>query len=68
MVDPKEEKNPQFMSISEAAAYLNVTTATLRNWDKAGKLTPYRHPINQYRLYSKEEIKDFINGISKFKK
>jgi type I restriction enzyme M protein len=45
------------VSLAGAAQLLGVSKATLRNWDKAGKLTAFRHPINGYRLYDLEELK-----------
>lgn len=53
-----------FIQIEEASKMLNVTTMTLRRWDKAGKLKAYRHPINKYRLYKKSEIEELLRGIS----
>lgn len=53
-----------FIQIEEASKILNVTTMTLRRWDKAGKLKAYRHPINKYRLYKKSEIEELLRGIS----
>ena len=50
------EMEKRYMSIKEAAKYLGVTALTLRNWDKKGKLSPNRHPINNYRLYDKREL------------
>ena len=50
------EIQKQSFTISEAADLLGVTTATLRNWDKSGKLKPSRDPINGYRLYQVEDI------------
>lgn len=44
------------LTVQEAAELLGVSPATLRNWDNAGKLKAHRHPINGYRLYSKEDI------------
>ena len=41
-----------FVTLQEAASYLGVSKATLRNWDKAGKLRATRHPVNDYRVYS----------------
>jgi excisionase family DNA binding protein len=46
-----------FMTVKEAAAFLGVSEATLRRWDRAGKLRARRHPMNDYRLYSLEELK-----------
>ena len=51
------------MRVSEAAAILGVTTKTLRNWDRAGKLTARRHPVNGYRLYLREELLALLNRI-----
>ena len=50
------EEQKQVFTVSEAADLLGVTTTTLRNWDKAGKLKPSRDPMNSYRLYPVEDI------------
>jgi PAS domain S-box-containing protein len=44
------------LRIGEAAEYLGVSTATLRNWDRSGKLKPRRHPQNGYRIYLHEDL------------
>ncbi|MBE2224500.1 MAG: DNA (cytosine-5-)-methyltransferase [Anaerolineae bacterium] len=49
----------QFYSLSEVADMLSVSKATLRRWDKNGKLQPVRHPINNYRVYTLESLKQF---------
>ena len=54
----------EFIKIEEASKILNVTTMTLRRWDKAGKLKAYRHPINNYRLYKKSDIEELLRGLS----
>lgn len=48
-----------FYSVSEVADMLGTTKETLRRWDKSGKLTPFRHPINNYRVYRKDDLKQF---------
>jgi excisionase family DNA binding protein len=45
-----------FLRISEAAEYLGVSANTLRNWERAGKIVAYRHPVNRYRLFKQEEL------------
>ena len=45
-----------FLRISEAAEYLGVSPNTLRNWENAGKIADHRHPVNDYRLFMKEEL------------
>lgn len=54
-----------YFKIQEAAQYLNVTAQTLRNWDKDGKLKPYRNPMNKYRLYKKADLAKVLKGIKK---
>jgi DNA-binding transcriptional MerR regulator len=43
---------------------LKVCEATLRRWDKFGKLKAVRHPINGYRLYEKQKILELIYKIT----
>lgn len=52
-----------YLTVGEAAEALGVSKATLRNWDKAGKLFSHRHPVNGYRLYSQEEIKTLLSLV-----
>lgn len=53
----------QYLTISQAAKLLHVTPLTLRNWDKKGKLKPYRHPANNYRVYRLDQIEAFLRRI-----
>lgn len=52
-----------YLTVSEAAEYLGVSAATLRNWDRAGKVRAIRHPVNAYRLYRKEDLTGFLEKI-----
>ena len=52
-----------YLTVGEAATRLGVSRSTLRNWDKAGKLNPYRHPINGYRLYSRAELEKLLDQV-----
>lgn len=58
---PKDEGGnmKSHYSISEVADMLSISKETLRRWDKNGKLKPTRHPINNYRVYSLEQLKVF---------
>lgn len=49
-----------YLTVKAAAAYLGTSPATLRNWDRTGKLTPCRHPVNGYRLYRKEDLNQIL--------
>lgn len=57
-------RSRSLLRIGEAAELLGVSAGTLRNWDKAGKLTPLRHPVNGYRLYRREELEKLLREIS----
>ncbi len=52
-----------YITIKKAAKLLHVTPLTLRNWDKTGKLRPYRHPLNKYRLYRLDQIELFLRRV-----
>ena len=56
-------KLKDYLTVGDAAAKLGVSRATLRNWDKAGKLKPYRHPVNGYRLYSQQELEALLQEV-----
>lgn len=54
----------EYVTINRAAEILGVTTMTLHNWDKRGKLPPTRrHPINEYRLYRVSDLKRLLQKI-----
>ena len=53
----------RFITIKGAAKLLGVSPLTLRNWDKKQKLIAYRHPINNYRVYRRDEIENFLKRI-----
>ncbi|MFO0954211.1 MAG: helix-turn-helix domain-containing protein [Isosphaeraceae bacterium] len=45
-----------YLTVKDAAAYLGVSSETLRNWDRTEKLKAQRHPLNGYRLYRREDL------------
>ena len=53
----------EYMTIKDAAGLLGVTPNTLRNWGAAGKITEYRHPINNYRLYKESDLAALLRQI-----
>ena len=57
------ETNKKYFTIKKVSEILGVTPLTLRNWDKKGKLKAYRNPINNYRVYKKEEIELLLRKI-----
>jgi MerR family transcriptional regulator, copper efflux regulator len=57
------EKIDDYLQINEAAAYLGISPSTLRNWEKQGKLSTHRNPINSYRLYKKKDLENLLKSI-----
>ncbi len=53
---PMLESFGDYLTVKEAANLLGVCPDTVRNWDRSGKLTANRHPLNQYRLYRRNEL------------
>lgn len=54
----------EYLTVGEAARRLGVSRGTLRNWDKAGKLKPHRHPVNGYRLYRADELEKLLANVN----
>jgi len=50
------------MSVGEAAAYLGVSPASLRNWSNRGLVPTYRTPGGQ-RRYSVEDLDGFMRSM-----
>lgn len=46
----------KYYSIHTFSRLLGVTSQTLRNWDRVGKLKPHHTGANGYRYYSQEQL------------
>jgi DNA (cytosine-5)-methyltransferase 1 len=53
-----------FITIRQAADMIGVSPATLRNWDRSGKLKAVRNPMNRYRLYRREDLEAFLARLA----
>ncbi len=58
------EKLSDYMRVAEAAEYLGVSPNTLRNWVNAGKIAAIRHPLNDYRLFKKEDLDSLLKKVA----
>ncbi len=58
------EKLSDYMRVAEAADYLGVSPNTLRNWVNAGKIAAVRHPLNDYRLFKKEDLDALLKKVA----
>lgn len=55
---------PDVLTIKQAAELLGVSEVTLRRWDKSGKFSPQRHPLNGYRCYQRDAVTSLQRQIS----
>ena len=51
---------PHYLKVKQAAAFLGVSLATLRAWDRRKKLKARRDKKNGYRLYRLADLKQFL--------
>ena len=54
-----------YIRVQEAAALLGVSPNTIRAWGALGKITEYRHPANNYRLFKVAELERLIRRVEK---
>ena len=54
-----------YLLIREAASFLGVSEATLRNWDREGKIAAYRNPINGYRLFRRSDLEALLKNVAR---
>lgn len=53
----------KLLNVKQAAELLSVSPETLRRWDNSGKFKSLRHPINNYRAYSEEQILHLVEEM-----
>lgn len=54
-----------YLLIRDAASFLGVSQATLRNWHRAGKIAARRNPINGYRLFRRVELEALLRKAAR---
>jgi DNA (cytosine-5)-methyltransferase 1 len=52
-----------FVKVKEAARMLGVSPNTVRAWGADGKIPEYRHPVNRYRLYKRDELEQILEDL-----
>ncbi|MBN2267648.1 MAG: helix-turn-helix domain-containing protein [Candidatus Babeliaceae bacterium] len=62
--DNQERQLSGYMTVRQAASILGVSSSTLRNWDRMGKLRAFRHPFNGYRLYLQTELEKILKNVA----
>ena len=53
----------EYLTVSEAAAYLGCSADTLRRYDRANKLPARRHPGSNFRIYLRHELDEFLRKV-----
>ncbi len=56
-------KLDEYMMVAEAARFVGVSQNTLRVWAESGKVPVRRNPANGYRLFRKEDLAAFLEGV-----
>lgn len=54
----------EFLLVKETAELLGVSANTVRAWALSGKLQEYRHPVNNYRLFKRDEVQALLEQIA----
>jgi len=58
------EKLSDYMRVAEAANYLGISPNTLRNWVSAGKIDAVLYPVNDYRLFKREDLDALLKKVA----
>lgn len=59
------QKLDEYLTIKEAADFLGVSSNTLRNWGRDGKIAMHRNPVNGYRLFRQSDLDQLLNDTQK---
>ena len=51
------------LRVKEAAELLGVCPNTVRAWGAQGKILELRHPINNYRLYRRDDLEGLVQEL-----
>ncbi len=57
----------KYLTVNDVARLMGVSPLTVRNWDQKGKLTAYRNPVNNYRMYKIEDVESILKQIERSK-
>lgn len=58
-------RNEGYVRVKEAAEILGVSPNTVRAWGADGKIMEHRHPVNNYRLYKKADLKKVLRKVER---
>lgn len=55
----------EYVTLEEAAKLTGKSKTTLRRWDREGKITAYRKPVNNHRVFKREDLETLFEGFIK---
>jgi len=58
------EKLNDYLKTAEAAEFLGVSQNTLRTWAKQGQIPVQVNPVNNYRLFRREDLQSFLDSVA----
>ena len=50
------DSDVEYLTVKAACELLGISPNTLRSWGATGKVTEYRHPVNNYRLFRRDDL------------
>lgn len=59
---PEQTYEQTYLTITQFAKAIGVHTQTLRGWDRNNKLKPHHRMPGGKRLYSEEQVSEFLNN------
>ena len=54
-----------YLMTAEAAEFLGVSQNTLRNWARQNKIAVRVNPVNNYRLFRRQDLQKFLDSVAK---
>ncbi len=59
------KKINEYLSPAQAAEILGITRGTLIKWSDKKKIPVHYNPLNNFRMYKKEELQQFLEEIQR---
>jgi DNA (cytosine-5)-methyltransferase 1 len=56
-------RDKNLIRVKEAAELLGVCPNTVRAWGAEGRIPEYRHPVNNYRLFKRDELERLMKRV-----
>jgi DNA-binding transcriptional MerR regulator len=61
------KNNNDFFNIGEFAKKVFISKTCARNYEKKGLINCTRDPVNGYRVYTMEDVENFLKKVGRWK-